>query len=745
MNHRIGLSSRAMALSAEIVAARSFTSELISHWPSDQVLRAGTVLEQHPELQSCKSVLIDLAYEEYCQRLEVGEEIEPEAFVDRFPSIRSSLLELIQVHEFLDEDSRLAGAHAEPCWPKPGDSFLGFQLLEELGRGAFSRVFFAAELSLGNRLVVVKVTTMGRHEAHTLGQLDHPHIVPIFSVQSDDGLGLTAVCMPYLGRTTLFDVIDGAFAKGKAPRFAGAIVEAARRENRGSSPASIPGVPHGWCRSWSYVEGALYLGSQVAEALAFTHGRGFLHCDIKPSNVLVTETGQALLFDFNLSFLGAEDVPTAGGTIPYMAPEQLDRVATGVAGQQTPLNSRTDIFGLAVTMYELLTGRLPFGSVPMHLTRTQTAAHFLKKQRQGPAPLLDLNPHVDRRIAGVIESCLSFLPDERFQSAAELSQVFRSELTWRRHAVRWLSENRRRVASAMMATSVVTGGVVHELAQRDPYPLRELRAGWVAHQQGDFSTALAHLDRALAADQQLNDARFLRGLTRMDQGDWDVAWSDFKALENQIEDPRVLACLGHLTSIKLRDYSAAASYYNLAIKQGYKPAVLLNNLGYCYDKDGDLKLAERYLRQAVAADPSLQVAFHNLARVNLRLTVEAKRPPDTTIVERALDLGTETVELNICAAQVFAAAAKFEPRETRRQKLLERSLVYCEKARQFGATRSQLLVTATYYPFLLAEQHFQDVLTQAKELNSPPPPALAYLVNPVGRIDILPSRSVASR
>jgi hypothetical protein len=100
------------------------------------VLRAKAVLEEHPHLQNCKSALVNLAYEEFCQRKDAGEAIDPESFVNEFPTIRNSLLDLIQVHDFLDNDSRLAGKQDLPKWPKPGDVFLGFELLEELGRGA---------------------------------------------------------------------------------------------------------------------------------------------------------------------------------------------------------------------------------------------------------------------------------------------------------------------------------------------------------------------------------------------------------------------------------------------------------------------------------------------------------------------------------------------------------------------------------------------------------------------------------
>lgn len=745
MNREDGHYSQAIGLSAEFSAAKSLISDLIAHWPSDRILNAHAVLESHPELQNCKSALVELAYEEFCQRQDAGEKVNPDAFADNFSAIRGSLLDLIQVHQFLDDDSRLPGSRSTPNWPKPGELFLGFRLQEELGRGAFSRVFFAEEVSLGNRLVVVKVTTMGRHEAHTLGQLQHPHVVPVFSVRSDDTSGLTAVCMPYLGRATLFDVVDAAFSRGTGPKNASAIATVAREVNRGSAPTSVSGTPQGWRAGWNYVEGILHLGAQVAEALAFTHGKGFLHCDIKPSNVLVTETGHALLFDFNLSFLEQSAGPTVGGTMPYMAPEQLELIATDKKRPTPRLDARTDIYGLAVTLFELLAGRLPFGSIPTHLNKKQTIAHFLEKQRRGPASLSCLNPHVDSRIARVIESCLSFRPEDRLQSATELARALRLELIWRRHAQRWLNERRPLVAGVLVAASIVTGGAAYGLSLREPYPIRELQAGWAARQLGDLPTALIHLDRAVAADQQFHEARFLRGLSRMDQENWEGAWVDFKLLENQFDDARIFACLGHIAAVSQADYRAATGYYEHALDRGFRSAALLNNLGYCYDKVNDLGNSERSLRQALAADPKLSVALHNLARLNLRQTLETGVLLDTTIIEQAIALGPETVELDNDAARTFAIAAGFESLLKGRQRQLEQCLGFCAKAARLGATRRQLRTVANFYKPLQDDLRFRELLQSATDAKASSPSPAGFMINPVGRSDSLPGFTVAAR
>src|SRR5690606_8404155 len=115
-------------------------------------------------------------------------------------------------------------------WPSTGEVFLGFELLEEIGKGAFSRVFLAREVGLGGRQVVVKFSQKGADEATMLGLLDHPNIVPVHSITTDEAIPLSALCMPYLGRTTASEWIQTRFKSSsvsrlKSPRHLQAVIE----------------------------------------------------------------------------------------------------------------------------------------------------------------------------------------------------------------------------------------------------------------------------------------------------------------------------------------------------------------------------------------------------------------------------------------------------------------------------------------------------------------------------------------
>src|SRR4051794_14790389 len=98
-----------------------------------------------------------------------------------------------------------------PTLPHVGEMFLGFKLVEELGRGAFAKVFLAEQVGLAGRLVALKVTRRSTHEAERLARLHHTNIVPVYSVH--DVHPVQAICMPYLGRRTIVDGLK-AFHRG---------------------------------------------------------------------------------------------------------------------------------------------------------------------------------------------------------------------------------------------------------------------------------------------------------------------------------------------------------------------------------------------------------------------------------------------------------------------------------------------------------------------------------------------------
>ncbi len=254
-------------------------------------------------------------------------------------------------------------------WPSEGEVVAGFTILRELGRGTFARVYLATEAAAGDRPVALKFTLEGGAEACILGRMPHPNIIHVNSAgeHEEDGrlTSLTRLCMPFLGTATLHDLLRSAYPRAAAPppTRGDIILETVARAVRPGDPPPYvePGAdtPNEVLRSGSYCDGVAELGRQIADALAFLHKDGVYHRDLKPTNVLLAPGGRPVLLDFNLSCDGRLATKHLGGTLPYMAPEQIQAsVSRGAA--RPKLDGRADLFSLGVLLYELLTGRLPF-------------------------------------------------------------------------------------------------------------------------------------------------------------------------------------------------------------------------------------------------------------------------------------------------------------------------------------------------------------------------------------------------
>jgi serine/threonine protein kinase/predicted Zn-dependent protease len=327
-------------------------------------------------------------------------------------------------------------AQAVTAMPRVGDELNGFRLLAELGRGAFGRVYLAQQGELADRLVVLKTVADLFGESRTLAQLQHPHIVPIYSVHQAGAF--QTVCMPYLGTTTLADFLKDLRSRPALPHSGSYVldrIEARKRERVGAwgYPPLGPGgsLPPNQCAplgNLTYVDAILWLAVRLSDALAHAHERGILHRDLKPANILLTDEGQPMLLDFNLSedtkLHRSASVARIGGTLPYMAPEQLQAFPLGLSRG----NERSDLYSFGVILYELLTGRHPF-----RVSRgpwEQVLEHLGAAQRQLPS-VRRLNPAVSPAVASIVRRCLEPEPSRRYQTAQELHEDLMRQLEYR--------------------------------------------------------------------------------------------------------------------------------------------------------------------------------------------------------------------------------------------------------------------------------------------------------------------------
>ncbi|NNH69167.1 serine/threonine protein kinase [Nocardia uniformis] len=302
-----------------------------------------------------------------------------------------------------------------------------FDLLIPLGEGAFGKVFLARQHAM-QRYVAVKVSRDNSSESQTLAQLDHDHIVRIFDQRQLADTGLRLMYMQYIPGGTLDNVL--------------ALVRRVPVDNRSGAllldavdtAAALGGriEPHesttrDELENLTWPETVAWLGSRLARALDHADQSGILHRDIKPANILLTADGQPKLADFGISFNrllpGHSPVAYFGGSLRYMSPEQLQACHPDLRADPADLDTRSDLYALAVVLWELLTGRPPFDDEP-HYGETGTALDRMIARRRHPINArfqADLPHDCPPVLRHALLTCLSPDPATRFRSGNEFA------------------------------------------------------------------------------------------------------------------------------------------------------------------------------------------------------------------------------------------------------------------------------------------------------------------------------------
>jgi tetratricopeptide (TPR) repeat protein len=172
--------------------------------------------------------------------------------------------------------------------------------------------------------------------------------------------------------------------------------------------------------SFGCVELAIWIFQRLAGALAHAHARGVLHNDLKPSNVLIRNDGEPALLDFNLSqSLDRSRSGYAGGTLPYMSPETY----RAMMGQDVQSRPTSDLYGLGVMLFEFVTGRQPYPT-PKSIAPIDIAPAI--ESRSGE-PDWNADDEITPGLKAIIDRCLQFEPDDRYQRADELQMDLQRE------------------------------------------------------------------------------------------------------------------------------------------------------------------------------------------------------------------------------------------------------------------------------------------------------------------------------
>ena len=274
---------------------------------------------------------------------------------------------------------------------EPGVKLGPYEIVSAIGAGGMGEVYKARDTRL-DRTVAIKVLPEHvasdpdlkqrfEREAKTISSLNHPHICTLYDIGSQDGIDF--LVMEYLEGDTL-----------------------AHRLAKGALP----------------LDQALTVAIEIADALDKAHRQGITHRDLKPGNIMLTKGGAKLL-DFGLAKLrkpgtvGAEGFSAATtasepltargtllGTLPYMAPEQLE-------GKEA--DARTDIFAFGATVYEMATGQRAFAGD----SQASLIGAILKDD---PPPVSQLQPVTPAALDYIVKTCLAKDPDDRWQSAGDL-------------------------------------------------------------------------------------------------------------------------------------------------------------------------------------------------------------------------------------------------------------------------------------------------------------------------------------
>ncbi len=301
-----------------------------------------------------------------------------------------------------------------------GENVGPYRIIEQLGQGGMATVFKAYHPNL-DRYVAIKVlhpafkqdpqfTERFQREARVVAKLDHPNIVPVFDYA--DHNGQSYLVMKFIEGETLKGVID---------------------------------------RQWPSKAQILGIVESVGSALAYAHSQGVLHRDVKPSNVLLADSGNVYLADFGLARMAEAGESTLSGdqllgTPHYISPEQ--------ARGEKDLDAGTDIYSLGIVLYQLAVGRVPYNS--------DTPFSIIHDHIYTPLPMpRSINAKIPEDLELVLLKALAKDRNDRFSSVEELVDAFDS-------AARGISpwdDEKPGIAVPVAAATAGAAGVLEPIAE----------------------------------------------------------------------------------------------------------------------------------------------------------------------------------------------------------------------------------------------------------------------------------------
>ncbi|GMV25821.1 MAG: hypothetical protein AMXMBFR58_18520 [Phycisphaerae bacterium] len=367
-------------------------------------------------------------YDEYLDAAMAGRVVPPDQFMRDRGVDDTALREVLEAvyNEYARATPGAPETAAGQAPQHAAKDVLGdFRLLTRLGEGGMGVVFLAEQVSLKRRVALKLLrpeiaaskaaSTRFEREALAAARLNHPNIVSVIAV--GEHRGTRYIAMEYVQGRGLDEILEQAAKEGV--------------------PIPIPTAVR-WCE-------------QIARALQAAHDQGIIHRDVKPSNIRITPSDDALLLDFGI----ARDLSSAAPTLTetfigspfYAAPEQ-------VAASGGQVDARTDVYSAGLVLYECVTGRMPFAQGSL-----EQVLHAILMVE--PEPPRRCGRTVPRDVDTVITRAIDKDPQRRYRSAGELADDLRAILELRpiharphgpvERVARW--SRRNRPAAAAIATA----------------------------------------------------------------------------------------------------------------------------------------------------------------------------------------------------------------------------------------------------------------------------------------------------
>lgn len=402
------------------LVARLIKADLNHRYVGGQKTEVTEYLDRFPWLADYKDRMVSLLYEEFCLREEYGEPQDPSIFCARYPTWSDSIRSQIRYHRVISQ--AVGQVSPRPRYPEVGEYFGRFELARNLGEGGAARVYLAFDDDLGGKPFVLKISADVGDEPSIMGRLSHVNIVPVIWVDTETETGLRGLAMPYFAGRPLDQALKLIDPSKPSTRAMALWQVIAPKAKPGGSPAEISPPWPDFPANQSYAHGVVWLIRALALALEHAHRRDIQHGDVKPANILLTVDDGPKLLDFNLA-RSPDIVDSAhlGGTLPYMAPEQLRAFLD--PERWSEVGAQADIYSLGLVMTELLTGERPGIDEAFEKLPRPRAINALLFARGLPRrSLRSVNPSVPHALDAIAERCLAFDPTERYRTAADLAE-----------------------------------------------------------------------------------------------------------------------------------------------------------------------------------------------------------------------------------------------------------------------------------------------------------------------------------